>query len=121
MTDSPPLPPPQDRGALVIRDKVVETIVRQAAASESVVQRANGLSRLVTDDLPRAKATVHAGTVAAAVTVAAPWPTPATGLAERIRATVAKHLCDQTGLTVSRVDVAVVYVSQPDQKVRRVQ
>jgi uncharacterized alkaline shock family protein YloU len=122
VVDNPPLPEPQERGGLDIRDKAVETIIRHAAATESIVQRANGMSRLVTDDLPAVSATVHAGAVAATVIVAARWPTPATAFAERIRATVTECVRDQTGLAVTRIDVAVRYLPQSaHHEVRRVQ
>lgn len=122
MLDTPPLPAPPERGGLDIRDKVVETIIRHAAAAESVVQRADGISRLVTDDLPRVDASIHARVVYARVTVGARWPTPANGFAERIRSIVTDRVREQTGLTVTRIDVAVRYVPQTDHpEVRRVQ
>ena len=122
MTDTVTLPAPGERGGLAIHDRVVETIVRKAAASETLVQRASGLSRLVNDDFPRASVTVHAGTVEARVTVATQWPSSAAAVAERTRELVAEHVRDQTGLTVGQVNVTVQYVPQPDeQEVRRVQ
>ena len=123
VTDTVTLPAPGERGGLDIHDRVVETIVRKAAASETLVQRASGLSRLVNDDFPRASVTVHAGIVEARVTVAAQWPSSAAEVAERTRERVVDHVRDQTGLTVGHVNVTVQYVSsQPDEhEARRVQ
>lgn len=122
MTDIVTLPAPEERGGLAIHDRVVETIVRKAAASESLIQRAGGLSRLVNDGLPRASVTVHAGTVEAQVTIAARWPSSAAAAAGRTREQVAAHIREQTGLSVCHVNVTVHYVPQPDeQEVRRVQ
>lgn len=115
------LPPPEQRGRLEIRDDVVETIARRAAASVSHAVHATGLSRITTTDLPRARVTVHGGHVTAALTIAAQWPTPVTELADRVRTVVASHVHDYTGLDVTRVDVEVQCVPPDPRPIRRVQ
>jgi uncharacterized alkaline shock family protein YloU len=114
------LPPPGERGRLDIRNDVVETIARLAAAGESQTYRATGVSRLVGSDLPRARVSVHAGQVRVTMTVAAPWPTPVAVLAERVQAAVTRQVHDYTGLTVTSVDVDVRCTARDDQPARRV-
>ena len=122
MTDTAvTLPPPGERGRLDIRDDVVETIARRAAAGESQTYRATGVSRLVGSDLPRARVSVHGGHVRVTMTVAAQWPTPVAVLAERVQAAVTRQVQHFTGLTVNSVDVDVRCTSRDDQPARRVQ
>ena len=114
VTDGEALPPPELRGRLVIDDSVVETIARRAASTVSQTQHTTGLSRIISADLPRAHVTVRAGCVEAALTVGAKWPTPAAGLARRVREVVTEHIHDYTGLTVTRTDVDVQYIADDD-------
>jgi uncharacterized alkaline shock family protein YloU len=117
--DADVLPPPEDRGRLVIHDGVVETIARRAAATVSHSHRVTGLSRVIDGDLPRARVEISAGRVQANLVVAAPWPTPVSTLARRVQEVVTQHIGDQTGLTVVRVDVDVHCISPDDPATNR--
>lgn len=112
--ESVPLPPPEDRGSLIIRDAAVAKIARTAAAEVSPIHRVTGVDRLVSSDLPRAEVTVTAGQVDAALTVAAKWPTPVSAVAQRVQEAVSVQIREHTGLTVTRVDVDVHYVSSDE-------
>lgn len=114
------LPAPEERGRLVVRDAVVETVVRRAAAAVSATQRASGLTRLVGSDLPHVEVSVHGAHVQAELTVAAQWPTPVGPLAERVREAVTRDIVRYTGLTVTRVQVEVRCITRDDTTARRV-
>ncbi len=107
MSDTVALPPPAERGRLIIHDGVVETIACNAAAAVSQTCRATGLGRLTSNDLPRAHVVVGAGHVVATLVVGARWPTPVATVAERVRDAVIRQVGEFTGLTVARVDVDV--------------
>jgi uncharacterized alkaline shock family protein YloU len=115
------LPAPEERGRLVIRDAVVQTVVRRAAATASDTHRVSGLTRLIDSDLPHVNVSVHGDRVEAELTVGAQWPTPVGDLAERVRAAVVREVFDHTGLTVTRVQVEVRCIARDDSPIRRVQ
>ncbi len=122
MSETVELPPPEQRGRLVIHDGVVETIARRAAATVSDSRHATGLSRITSSDLPRARVVVGAGNVVATIVVAATWPTPVAAVARRVQDAVTRQVHDYTGLTVSRVDVDVQCIPRDEQTAtRRVQ
>ncbi|MCV7228018.1 Asp23/Gls24 family envelope stress response protein [Mycolicibacterium komossense] len=113
------LPPPEQRGRLDIRDGAVETIARAAAATVSDRHQATGLSRITSSDLPRARVEVDAGQVVVTLTVAAQWPTPVAALARSVRDVVTQQIRDDTGLTVTRVDVEVHCIPLDDPTAHR--
>ena len=113
------LAPPESRGRLDILDSVVETVARKAAASVSATRHATGLSRITTTELPHARVTVRAGTVAAVLIVGAQWPTRAAVVAGRVQEEVLRKLSEITGLTVTRVDVEVHCLPSAEQTTPR--
>lgn len=122
MSETVELPPQEQRGRLVIGDGVVETIARKAAATVSDTRRATGLSRITSGDLPRVRVATGNGFVVVTVDAAATWPTPVVTVAKRVQDAVTRHVHDQTGLTVTRVDVDVHCIPRDEHTgTRRVQ
>jgi len=99
------------RGALHVRDKVVDRIAAHAATTTSgVVPHSSGLDRVTGRDLPRVETTVAGGHVRARVHIAAAWPPVLPDTAAAVRAHVTEQLRTLAGLTVDAVDVAVTAV-----------
>lgn len=116
------LVPADDRGGLVIADKVIERIAAIAAGEiEAVSDKASGLNKVLGRGLPRASAKVAAGRARVVVNVAASWPTPLTSMAAEVRDHVNERVTTLTGLTVTAVDVTVADVINPRSKARRVE
>lgn len=105
---------PSDRGALHVRDKVVEQIARLAALEvDDVIERGTGLGRLTGDRLPKVEATTSGGHVRASVDVATIWAAPLAQSAARVRDHVWDQLARLSGLDVDAVDVSIVAVVSP--------
>ena len=122
VTDQDPatLPPPEDRGSLIIADKVVERIASIAARDvEHVTDTRAGWTRMYRD-LPLATAKVAGGRARIGVEVAASWPSALPDVTARVRDRVSEEITSLTGLTVVAVDVTVVEVVHDDNKSRRV-
>lgn len=116
------LPPPEERGATTIADKVVERVATYAAGEVAHPEAGRtGLGRLVARDLPRASAVVAGSTSRIKVEVAAPWPTPLSALAAEVRDHVSERVTALTGVAVTAVDVSVADVVHVQSTHRRVQ
>jgi len=99
------------RGALHVRDKVVDRIAAHAATTTSgVVPHSSGLDRVTGRDLPRVETTVAGGHVRARVHIAVAWPPVLSDTAAAVRTNVTEQLRTLAGLTVDAVDVAVTAV-----------
>jgi len=99
------------RGALHVRDKVVDRIAAHAATTTSgVVPHSSGLNRVTGRDLPRVETTVAGGHVRARVHIAVAWPPVLPDTAAAVRTNVTEQLRTLAGLTVDAVDVAVTAV-----------
>jgi len=99
------------RGALHVRDKVVDRIAAHAATTTSgVVPHSSGLNRVTGRDLPRVETTVAGGHVRAWVHIAVAWPPALADTAAAVRTNVTEQLRTLAGLTVDAVDVAVTAV-----------
>ncbi|MFC9282831.1 Asp23/Gls24 family envelope stress response protein [Streptomyces collinus] len=100
------LPPPAERGATVIPDKVVARIAFQAARTGQYRRAAlppdrNGPAR------PHATAAVRAGSVRLHLTMDLPYPTDIPGVCQRIQDEVAGQVSRLTGLRVAEVALTV--------------
>lgn len=115
---------PGQRGALVVKDKVVDRIAILAATSVPGVQRhTSGLDRVTGRGLPRTDVTVAGGHIRARVDIAVTWPQPLPTVAAAVRDAVTERLTTLIGFTVDAVDVAItaiVTMEDPHQG-RRVQ
>ena len=115
---------PGDRGALIVKDRVIDRIAVAAATSIPGVQRhVNGLDRVTGRGLPRTDVTIAGGHVRARVSIAVTWPQPLPTVAAAVRDAVTERLTTLVGLTVDAVDVAVttVMAAQHPHQDRRVQ
>lgn len=111
----------EERGTLVIADKVVERVAAIAAREiEAVTDRTTGWQRPLTRNLPRATAKVAGGRARVLVDVAVSWPTPLASMAAQVRDHVQERVTTLTGVTVTAVDVTVADVVQPEASRKRV-
>ncbi len=99
------------RGALHVRDKVIDHIAAHAASTtEGVIRYSSGLDRVTGRALPRTEATVAGGHVRAYVEIAVAWPRSLPEITAAVRSNVTEQLSSLAGLTVDAVDVAVATV-----------
>jgi len=99
-------PPPAERGATVILDKVVARIAARAArAAQS--RRAGPPPGLSTSAAPSASAATHTGAVRLRLTLDLPHPTDIPRVCERIQHDVAERVAQLTGLHVGEVTLSV--------------
>jgi len=98
------------RGALQVRDKVVDRIAAHATTTPGVVHHSSGLGRVTGHDLPRTETTVAGGHVRARVHIAVAWPQSLPEVTAEVRSNVTEQLHNLAGLTVDAVDVAVTTV-----------
>jgi len=100
------LPPPAERGATVIPDKVVARIAAQAArtaqARRAAVPPDRGRS-----SVPSASAASHTGSVRLHLTLDMPYPADIPHLCERIQHDTSERVAQLTGLHVREVTVTV--------------
>ncbi|MFJ2736351.1 MULTISPECIES: Asp23/Gls24 family envelope stress response protein [unclassified Streptomyces] len=100
------LPPPAERGATVIPDRVVARIATQAARTAQSRRAA-----LPPDPsgpaAPSASATVRSGSVRLHLTMELPYPTDIPHVCERIQQDVAERVAQLTGLLVGEVTLTV--------------
>lgn len=102
------------RGALVVRDRVVERLATLAALDvDGVARHASGLDKITGRDLPRVQVTVAGGHVRAALDIAVRWPHPLAATAASVRDHVTEQLAALSGLQVDGVDVNVPTVLPP--------
>ncbi|MFD7133777.1 Asp23/Gls24 family envelope stress response protein [Streptomyces sp. NPDC059894] len=100
------LPPPAERGATVIPDRVVARIAAQAARTAQSRRAA-----LPTDPsgpaAPAVSATTRTGSVRLHLAVDLPYPTDIPHVSERLRHDVAERVTQLTGLRVREVTLTV--------------
>ncbi|MFG2261699.1 Asp23/Gls24 family envelope stress response protein [Streptomyces sp. NPDC048720] len=100
------LPPPAERGATVIPDKVVARIATQAARTaqsrRAAVPPARG-----GPTAPSASAAVRTGSVRLHLALDLPYPTDIPQVCERIQQDVAERVAQLTGLRVGEVTLTV--------------
>lgn len=116
MSDAPrgttTLPEPAQRGRLVIKDQVVETIARTAALEVASVLRTSSPLNPLSRSLPRAEVTLTSTHARIVLHVATDWDRPLYDVAAQVRAHVAETVQRLTGLAVDTVDVQVGTVVQ---------
>ncbi|MDO0926648.1 Asp23/Gls24 family envelope stress response protein [Streptomyces sp. TG1A-8] len=100
------LPPPAERGATVIPDRVVARIAAQAARTAQS-RRAALPSGRDGEAGPGASAAVRGGSVRLHLSMDLPYPTDLPGTCERIRRDVAERVARLTGLEVGEVTLTV--------------
>ncbi|MER6067163.1 Asp23/Gls24 family envelope stress response protein [Streptomyces sp. NPDC001792] len=100
------LPPPAERGATVIPDRVVARIAAQAARAAQSRRAAVPPDR-GGPAAPRASAAVRTGSVRLHLTMDLPYPTDIPRVCERIQQDVAERVAQLTGLRVGEVLLTV--------------
>ncbi|MGW7238065.1 Asp23/Gls24 family envelope stress response protein [Streptomyces sp. NPDC054804] len=100
------LPPPAERGATVIPDKVVARIAAQAARTAQSRRAAIPPDR-DTPAAPAASAAIRTGSVRVHLTMDLPYPADIPRMCERIRQDVAERVAQLTGLEVGEVTLTV--------------
>ncbi|MEU2157641.1 Asp23/Gls24 family envelope stress response protein [Streptomyces sp. NPDC019396] len=112
-TEAQRLPPPAERGATEIPDKVVARIAARAARE--------ALTRHVGPPLtfPSASATVHEGSARLSLSLDLPYPLDIAGAAGRIRRDISARVAHLTGMKVSEVTLTVRRLVPADGSGRR--
>lgn len=100
------LPPPADRGATIIPEKVIARIAAQAARTAQSRRAAVPPDRSE-PSAPAASAASRAGSVRLHLTMDLPYPTDLPQVCERIRHDVSERVTQLTGLTVGEVTLTV--------------
>ncbi|MFD5635663.1 Asp23/Gls24 family envelope stress response protein [Streptomyces sp. NPDC127077] len=100
------LPPPAERGATIIPDKVVARIAAQAARTAQSRRAAPPPDRSRTA-APSADAAVRTGSVRLHLAMDLPYPTDIPHICERIQRDVAEQVTRLTGLEVGEVILTV--------------
>ncbi|WP_374982422.1 Asp23/Gls24 family envelope stress response protein [Streptomyces fradiae] len=100
------LPPPAERGAIVIPDRVVARIAARAARTAQSRRAAVPPDR-GRPEAPHASATVRAGSVRLHLAMDLPYPTDIPRVCERIQRDVAERVAQLTGLRVGEVLLTV--------------
>ncbi|MEV7990648.1 Asp23/Gls24 family envelope stress response protein [Streptomyces sp. NPDC086077] len=100
------LPPPAERGATVIPEKVVARIAAQAARTAQSRRAAVPPDRSE-PSAPAASAAARAGSVRLHLAMDLPYPTNIPEVCERIRHDVAERVAHLTGLEVAEVTLTV--------------
>lgn len=100
------LPPPAERGATVIPDRVVARIATQAARTAQSRRAAIPPDR-GGPAAPSASAAIRTGSVRLHLAMDLPYPTDIPHVCERIRHDVAERVAQLTGLEVGEVTLTV--------------
>ncbi|MEU7048215.1 Asp23/Gls24 family envelope stress response protein [Streptomyces eurythermus] len=100
------LPPPAERGATVIPDRVVARIATQAARTAQS-RRAAVPPERGGPTAPSATAAVRTGSVRLHLALDLPYPTDIPRVCERIRRDVAERVAQLTGLRVGEITLTV--------------
>ena len=130
--DAPTPGPLDDRGRLVVADRVVEKIASQAATE---VDRATGAPRRVlglslgsalgsalgpAEDRPQVSARVDWPVATVAVVMSVAWPAPVLEVTEQVRRHVEERLATLAGVRTAGVDIRVTALPGPRSRSRRV-
>lgn len=94
--------PPEERGALDVAARVVDTIASRAALGVPGVVRTPGRR-----GLPRVHSSQSGGRAVIGVEVTLAWPRPAAETSAAVRSLVAQEVLRLAGVRADRVDVAV--------------
>ncbi|WP_298991390.1 Asp23/Gls24 family envelope stress response protein [uncultured Pseudokineococcus sp.] len=98
----------EERGSLVVADRVLEALARTAVLEVDGARGDDGrLGGVLGGSLPSVDVDHAGGRARVAVRVGAAWPAPAPELAQRVRERVAGRLHDLGGVQVDAVDVEV--------------
>ncbi|MEU2741073.1 Asp23/Gls24 family envelope stress response protein [Streptomyces sp. NPDC007095] len=100
------LPPPAERGATVIPDRVVARIAARAARAAQSRRAAIPPDRSA-PAAPSARATVRTGSVRLHLAMDLPYPTDIPHVCERIQQDVAERVTQLTGLEVGEVTLTI--------------
>ncbi|MFF4645892.1 Asp23/Gls24 family envelope stress response protein [Streptomyces sp. NPDC001389] len=100
------LPPPAERGATVIPDRVVARIAAQAARTAQARRAAIAPDR-GKPAAPSASAAIRTGSVRLHLDMDLPYPTDIARVCERIQHDVAERVAQLTGLEVGEVTLTV--------------
>lgn len=101
----------EERGSLIIDERVVAKVARQAARSvPGVVNHSGMLGHVTGRDLPRIDSTVAGDRVRLGAQIAVGWPTPVSRAAADTRAAIARDVEHITGMNVDDVDVSVAQI-----------
>ncbi|MFI0967710.1 Asp23/Gls24 family envelope stress response protein [Streptomyces sp. NPDC021080] len=101
------LPPPAERGATIIPDKVVARIAAQAARTAQSRRAALPPDRSRTAAAPSADAAVRTGSVRLHLAMDLPYPTDIPHVCQRIQRDVAERVMRLTGLEVGEIILTV--------------
>ncbi len=126
--DAPVPGPLDDRGRLVVADRVVEKIASQAATE---VDRATGAPRRVlglslgsatgsAEDRPQVSAHVDWPVATVSVVMSVAWPAPVLEVTEQVRRHVEEQLATLAGVRTAGVDIRVTALPGPRSRDRRV-
>ncbi len=126
--DAPVPGPLDDRGRLVVADRVVEKIASQAATE---VDRATGAPRRVlgvslgsalgsADERPQVSARVDWPVATVSVVMSVAWPAPVLEVTEQVRRHVEEQLATLAGVRTAGVDIRVTALPGPRSGDRRV-
>lgn len=111
-----PLPAPgapdesrlEGRGRTTIADKVLERLARRVALEvPGVVRHSSGGPGPLGSTLPTSSVERGGDRARVTLSLAVAWATPAQAVAAEVRDAVRRHLADQTGTAIDRVDVTV--------------
>ncbi len=116
LTGSSTLPEPAQRGQLVIKNQVIETIAEVAALEVPSVIKTSSQFTPLSSSLPRAEATLTPSHARVTVSVATSWDRPLFDVAAEVRDNVAETITRLTAMTVDivNVDITSVETQQPD-------
>ncbi|MEP7161092.1 MAG: Asp23/Gls24 family envelope stress response protein [Dermatophilaceae bacterium] len=111
---------PEERGSLVIANKVVERVATIAAREIGQVTDSRAGWTQMYRNLPTATAKVAGGRARVNVEVAAAWPSSLPEVTAQVRDRVSERVTNLTGVTVVAVDVTVADVIRLETDARRV-
>lgn len=101
------LPPPAERGATVIPDRVVARVAARAARTAQARRAGLPPDRRRGSAPPDASAATHGGSVRLGLSLDLPYPTDIARVSQRIQRDVAERVTQLTGLRVAEVTLTV--------------
>lgn len=119
LTGSSTLPEPAQRGQLVIKNQVIETIAEVAALEVPSVIKTSSQFNPLSRSLPRAEATLTPSHARVTVSVATRFDRPLFDVAAEVRDNVAETITRLAAMTVDIVNVDITSITsveteQPD-------
>ncbi|TKA01955.1 Asp23/Gls24 family envelope stress response protein [Actinacidiphila oryziradicis] len=101
------LPPPAERGATVIPDRVVARVAARAARTAQAQWAGLSPDRRRGTGLPDASAATHGGSARLGLSLDLPYPIDIARVSQRIQCDVAERVTRLTGLRVAEVTLTV--------------